>query len=183
MQLVQQHNYDWKLIAKSMPKFSKPNIQQRWEFLIKNNNNKHSFWKKEEDELIIKLYKAYNGNWKKISELVQGRSLAALKNRYYGVLKKREFKPNSEREAADPTEHIHTILTVETMNSDDHQVRKCISPDIFTQKNEETLTPEQKRGRISQLYNDMLVLQAQIHEAEKKIKKIQYPNTGEALNK
>lgn len=182
MQLVQQHNYDWKLIAKSMPKFSKPNIQQRWEFLIKNNN-KHSFWKKEEDELIIKLYKAYNGNWKKISELVPGRSLAALKNRYYGVLKKREFQPKSEREAAESPEPIHTALTVETMNSDDHHARKCVSPDILSQANEETLTPEQKRGRISQLYNDMLVLQAQIRKAEEKIKKIQCPNTGKVLNK
>ena len=169
-QLVNQHNYDWKLISKSFTKYNKFTLQSRWNYLT-SKSPKHSFWKQEEDDLIEKLYETYNGNWKKISEFVPGRSVAALKNRFYGVLRKKKL-PKTPSKAQH--QKIDSIRTSDSLSDDTH------FENYFSQPFD-NLTPEQKREKINQLYNLMMTLQNRIEKTKEKIEKIQV-SENEKLN-
>ena len=124
------------------------------------------FWKKEEDELILRLYNTYNGNWKKISEFVPNRSTAALKNRFYGVIKKKAGKSMDKREH-DAVETVESGTTVESIIDENHQENMLLTKPL------ENLTPEEKRKKITELYNSMLALQSQLQRTKEKIEKIQ----------
>ena len=61
---------------------------------------------------------------------------------------------------------IDSSATIETMPEDYHQEK------IITKPNE-SLTSEEKRKKITELYNNMLSLQAQLQKAKEKIERIQ----------
>jgi predicted acyl esterase len=164
IKLVFMHDYDWRIVSKSFPKFSKTDLQKRWE-IINTKNSKHCYWKKEEDELIVELYNTYNGNWKKIAEIMNGRSLGALKNRYYGVLKKRSNKVQPEK---NPVEDDQQNNKTSDTFSDDKPT--TIEERVSIPLN--CLTEEEKRIKINDLYNKMLILQSKIEKTKKKIEKI-----------
>lgn len=165
MRLVTQNNYDWKLIAKAFPKYSKVHMQRRWEFLA-SKNSKNYFWTKVEDELIQKMYVIHNGNWKKISEFFPGRSIAALKNRFYGVLKKRTEKKNISTET-ESGENFINVTTGETLSEEN------IDLSVVIKKSEENMTGEQKRAKINQLYTNLLLLQQKINNAKKRVEEVE----------
>ena len=86
--LAQKYKNNWKKVAKRMPNKSITSIQKRWT----NRHNptiKKAKWTEEEDSLILSLYEKLGGNWKKISKSLTGRPPDAVKNRFYGSIKKK----------------------------------------------------------------------------------------------
>lgn len=172
IELIKKHNYDWGLISKSFNNHSLGGIKKRWEFLTKKNL-KSFIWKKEDDEKILKLYSTYNGCWKKICELFPGRTKAALKNRYYGVLKKKGNGSSSARDDRSSVDPLESAKTADTLPDEGKKPARCMSPEVSLALLSENLTPEQKREQISKLYSKMWLIREKLQKAKEKIDKIQ----------
>jgi hypothetical protein len=172
IELLKKHNYDWGLISKSFNNHSLGGIKKRWEFLTKKNL-KSLIWKKEDDEKILKLYSTYNGCWKKICELFPGRTKAALKNRYYGVLKKKENGNSSARDCRNSMDPLETVKTADTLPDEARKNVRCPTPEVSLNVYKDNLTAEQKREEISKLYGKMRIIKEKLLKAQEKIEKIQ----------
>lgn len=86
--LVQKYKNNWKKVAKHMPNKSITSIQKRWTNRH-DPNIKKARWTEEEDSMILSLYEQHGGNWKKIAKSLTGRPPDAVKNRFYGSIKKK----------------------------------------------------------------------------------------------
>ena len=170
IELIRNHNYDWKMISKSFNNHSIEGIKTRWEFLTKKNL-KSFIWKKEDDDKIIKLYSTYNGCWNKICELFPGRTKAALKNRYYGVLKKKCNGSKSAR-GSGSFAMLDTVKTADTLPEETKKPFRCLSPEVFSGNANEGVTFEQKREQITKLYSKMWLIKEKLQKAQEKIEKV-----------
>lgn len=171
IELIQKHNYDWKIISKSFNTHSLGGIKKRWEFLTKKNL-KSMIWKKEDDDKIVRLYSTYNGCWNKICEMFPGRTKAALKNRYYGVIKKKGSEVKTLKVGSGSFTMLDTAKTADTLPDETKKPLRCVSPDVFTELITEGVTPEQKREQISKLYNKMWLIKEKLDKAREKIEKV-----------
>mmetsp|Transcript_18428 Transcript_18428/g.33193 ORF Transcript_18428/g.33193 Transcript_18428/m.33193 type:complete len:202 (+) Transcript_18428:1709-2314(+) len=98
IQLAKKYNKDWNQIAEFFPCKSVGNIKKR--FLNKHNpETKRSAWSPAEDKLIIELYAVKGCSWTTIAEHLEGRQPDAIKNRFYGTLRKKLHKDPVDRVA------------------------------------------------------------------------------------
>jgi hypothetical protein len=186
---------DWAKIAKHFPSMTISSIQRRWSNKL-DPNIKKARWSKDEDEIIIKLYADIGGNWKIISQHLEGRPPNAIKNRFYGALKRK--MPNVA--AKTDSRPVEAPLKPIQMNfSEDALVNSFLAPtdEISTQdglfgddafnmlsieagnsvgKDYSEMSPEAKQRRISELYSRMssiegvlLNTQLQIQDLEEQI--------------
>jgi hypothetical protein len=86
--LAHKYKYNWKKVAKHMPYKSITSIQKRWTNRH-DPNIKKARWTEEEDSLLLSLFEQLGGNWRKIAKRLTGRPPDAIKNRFYGSIKKK----------------------------------------------------------------------------------------------
>lgn len=71
----------WKNIAKHMPGRTGKQCRDRYKnYLVPGFFNDH--WNKEEDEMLLKLYKELGPKWSKMSKFFNNRNANSLKNRW-----------------------------------------------------------------------------------------------------
>lgn len=88
--LVKQFSQDWTKIAEFFPFKTLKNIKKR--FLNKHNPQiKRTPWTQREDRVIIEMFLNQCCSWTAIAEQLKGRQPDAIKNRFYGTLRKRQM--------------------------------------------------------------------------------------------
>lgn len=93
--------YKWSHCSSLIKGRNGKQCRERW-FNTLNPNVKKGNWSKEEDFYIFKYFNEYGSKWSKISQLIQGRTENAIKNRFYSTLR---------RFAADNCKNGTSILT------------------------------------------------------------------------
>lgn len=189
---------DWAKIAKHFPTMTISCIQRRWNNKL-DPKIKKARWSKDEDEVIVKLYNEIGGNWKIISQHLDGRPPNAIKNRFYGALKRKlpsaDVQETKAQEVAPPPPR-----PIQLNFSEDAIINSFLAPTEENLTQEELLgedafsmltieqstgldgkvyaemTPEEKKSRITELYSRMssiegvlLNTQLQIRELEEQI--------------
>mmetsp|Transcript_22644 Transcript_22644/g.40758 ORF Transcript_22644/g.40758 Transcript_22644/m.40758 type:complete len:274 (+) Transcript_22644:2758-3579(+) len=187
--LAKSLDCDWPKIVKHFPSMTISSVQRRWNNKL-DPNIKKARWSKEEDEIIVKLYNEIGGNWKIISQKLEGRPPNAIKNRFYGALKRK--LPHVEQPEAKVPEVAPKPIPLNL--SEDVIVNSFFAPndEISTQDGLlgeeafsmlnieptklEDLSAEDKKQRISELYSRMssiegvlLNTQLQIRDLEEQI--------------
>jgi hypothetical protein len=89
MRLAKELNYNWIKVSLEFINRTPAEVEKRWKLRI-DPNTKKTPWTAEEDRNIIILHKKFGGNWKTISQHLEGRLPSAIKNRYYSKLQKTE---------------------------------------------------------------------------------------------
>ena len=77
---------NWILIAQAMGTKSPRQCKDRWHNYL-NPKGATNSWTIEEDTLLTKLYSTYGPKWKKIAQLIPGRSINSIRNRWKLLLK------------------------------------------------------------------------------------------------
>jgi len=86
---------NWALIAQELPGRIGKQCRERWRNHL-NPSIRHDPFTEEEDQTIIRLVKELGTRWARISELMEGRTENAIKNRYYCFLKGK-FEPRPRK--------------------------------------------------------------------------------------
>ena len=76
----------WVLIAQAMGSKSPRQCRDRWLNYL-NPKGATNSWTIEEDTLLAKLFSTYGPKWKKIAQLIPGRSINSIRNRWKLLLK------------------------------------------------------------------------------------------------
>lgn len=183
---------DWVKIAKHFPAMSISAIQRRWNNKL-DPKIKKARWSKDEDDVIIKLYHEIGGNWKIISQHLDGRPPNAIKNRFYGALKRKLPTADQPEDKAPETVRKPIFLSF----TEDAIVNSFLAPtdefstqgdllgdDAFDMLSIHTsggtgnveMTADDRKQRISELYSRMssiegvlLNTQLQIRDLEERI--------------
>ncbi|CAG9331256.1 unnamed protein product [Blepharisma stoltei] len=181
-------------LAKNNVQFSLLKSKKNADLLEKKLN-----WSKEEDSLIFELYSKYGGNWKKIATFLPGRVPVAIKNRFYGTLKRRKNSPlktemdGNKNRGKSIFESNEPILykgaswneeeIIESFLMDPHQISNNLSPVKeleanveginLAEKKREELSAEGKRQKLMELYNKISTLETYISHTKKQIETIE----------
>lgn len=86
----------WKNIAKHMPGRTGRQCRDRYQnYLVPGFFNGH--WSKDEDVLLLKLYKEYGSKWSQMTKFFNSRNSNSLKNRWNYYISKhlKDFETNS----------------------------------------------------------------------------------------
>lgn len=103
-----ERNKSWDQIASEMPGRTARQCRDRYNnYLFKEISS--ASWSKEEDEIILDLYKVHGPKWSMISKKLVGRSGNNVKNRWYKFLSKQQAifttptptEPESENEVVE----------------------------------------------------------------------------------
>lgn len=87
--LVHQLGEDWAEISELMPGRNIRQIKDRWNNYLSPKVNR-SPYTKEEDDLILKMYKELGPRWVQICKLLVGRTDISVKNRWTTLTKNSE---------------------------------------------------------------------------------------------
>ncbi|CAG9313872.1 unnamed protein product [Blepharisma stoltei] len=191
-QLTKKYKKRWDIISNYFPDKNAQAVQRRWA-------NKHdpnvikTRWTPEEDELILKLYKNYGGNWKKITACLKGRPADAVKNRFYGTIKKKIQKQNepvnekaSDVAAPDKPEPVTEKIWKEEQIIDSFLIEpskakakpkeEALSLEklAVAAKEMSALSEEEKRLKIKDLYEKMMTLQEHLKHTKDQIKSLEF---------
>ena len=77
----------WTLCSRIIPGRNGKQCREHWNNSL-DPNLKKGKWSIEEDYLIYYFYSKYDGSWKKIAPLFEGRTENAIKNRFFSQLRK-----------------------------------------------------------------------------------------------
>jgi len=194
--LAKKHKRNWEKVGSHFPNKSPKAIQKRWA-------NKHdpslkkTRWSPEEDKLIRSLYKTYGGNWKKIAEMIKGRAPDAIKNRYYGTIKKRYLHELPEPKKQLPSKNLQSkVKTVkpecnlsDLLMGEDEVVESFFVDSNknpveslglhsfeLSQEDLNSLSSEEKREKLQYLYANMKKLERYILKVKNQIEEISTNN-------
>lgn len=200
--LAKRHRNNWDFISLHFPNKSPEAIKKRWENKL-NPNIKRSKWTVEDDNLILKLYEKYGGNWKKITASFKGRPIDAVKNRYYGTIKRKLATSKSGVEKkipillsssepikfigkmwsedelidsllADPGKPASGNLELSNLSVSLENLQVTHSSVLVSQ---EELSSEAKRQKLKDLYAKMATLESFISQTKIQIENIEGLNT------
>ncbi|CAG9329942.1 unnamed protein product [Blepharisma stoltei] len=169
---------------------------KRWK--NKNSESKKNKWTREEDNLIIKLYNTYGGNWKKIAGFLNGKPSVAVKNRYYGTIKRKMSSIKKDPEKKKPTlfeskeqikfmgkawnedELIDSLLaepgktpvTQPSVNSLLETLETVKVSAVPSNPSSENLSAEEKRKRLQELYAKRAMLEAFVLQTKTQLRNI-----------
>ena len=87
LELISQHGECWTDIAKIIGNRTGKQVRDRYRNYLKSDINNGGFTR-EEDKLLLELYEELGNKWRKIADLIPGRTECQVKNRYYIHLKK-----------------------------------------------------------------------------------------------
>ncbi|CAG9316633.1 unnamed protein product [Blepharisma stoltei] len=161
--------------------------------------SKKNKWTHEEDCLIVKLYNTYGGNWKKIAGYLKGRPSVAVKNRYYGTIKRKmsSIKKDPEKKKPALLEPKDQVKYMGKAWNEDELIDSLLSepgktppkpPTVanlsvslesmnfineIKNVNSENLSAEEKRRRLQELYKKMATLEAFVNQTKMQIKNIE----------
>ena len=82
--LVQKHGKVWSSVAKIFENRTAKQIENRYENNLNPSIKKDKF-KKEEDELIMKLFNFFNNKWTKYKNYFPNRSIKRIKERFMKI--------------------------------------------------------------------------------------------------
>lgn len=181
--LAQKFKNDWMKIAEKFPYHPLASVQKRWRKKF-DPKTKKTRWTPEEDSLIVRLFEIQGGNWIKISKSIPGRHPEAIKNRFYGTLRKRLSADHQERLAirirsnADnlkalmqhkkQPENLLTERLIEATN-DTFSGLSCAS----TYSNVLVLDKNAKRAKIQALRDRMVALESFLSSTKTQISRIE----------
>lgn len=86
LQMVKVHGKSWSKIAKLLKSRNGKQIRDRYLNALDPQTKKGKF-SKEEDELLIKLYKEHGPKWSKITQFFPDRTTDMIKNRFHSSIK------------------------------------------------------------------------------------------------
>ncbi|CAD8049394.1 unnamed protein product [Paramecium sonneborni] len=87
IQLVQKYNKNWAEIAKNFPEKSGKQIRERYLNKLDPNINWQA-WTKDEDEIILTVFKQHGPKWSIASKQLKGRPENTVKNRFYSYIRR-----------------------------------------------------------------------------------------------
>lgn len=84
-------NYDWNKVSEMFPARTLADIEQRWRKRI-DPVIKILPWTKDEDQILLLMYKKFGGKWKMISKYLPGRLPSSIKHRFYCKINEKDNK-------------------------------------------------------------------------------------------
>lgn len=92
---------DWCKISKSLKNRTARQCRDRWNNYLNPALNKTE-WKKEDDELLMKLYNEKGPQWKLFCDILNGRSINDVRNRCFKLIRKSKkiLKKSSQNKKA-----------------------------------------------------------------------------------
>jgi len=178
-QLAEKYKLNFKKISKHFPRKTLSSIEKRWS--NKHDPNvKRTKWTQEEDEVIKNLYSQFGADWNKISCFLSGRPPEIIKNRFYGTIRKRELVLVSARKKRTLKKSNTGLDTNSAVLTEEEIADSFISDKLLSVSNKfkdlsieqgdvDSLSPEEKRARIQELYNKKLLLEDLISQVKVKI--------------
>lgn len=163
--LAKQFNRDWSRIVEFFPNKSQSNIKKRY-------LNKHcpdirkSNWMPQEDKVIMSLYAEQGCSWIQIAEYLPGRQPDAIKNRFYGTLRKKLSDSEQARLARRPkpvprSSHKEQVPALETPPLS-----------LFNEADLRQMSAEEKLERIEELCSKVNSLESFLGQAKEQISKL-----------
>ena len=145
LDLINKHGECWTDIAKMIGSRTGKQVRDRYRNYLKSDINNAEFTRRE-DELLLELYEELGNKWRKIADMMAGRTECQIKNRYYTHLKKtlsnglpsisREdeserpqqeivytLQPNVEEKMFDPTD----VISYSSQNNENRDENDCFS--------------------------------------------------------
>ena len=96
---VKEHGArDWNAIAKSLPGRNGKQCRERYLYKF-SDDFKHNSWTEEEDTILTKMQRQFGNHWSKFAQMLPGRSVVAIKNRW-ASLQRRNCAPRTARLSA-----------------------------------------------------------------------------------
>lgn len=156
--LARQFNQDWSKVSEFFPNKTLSNIKKR--YLNKHNPViRKSSWTPQEDRVILSLYAEQGCSWMQIAEHLPGRQPDAIKNRFYGTLRKKLSL------------HDQTRLTRRPKISE-WGIKDGASLSLFNEEDLRQMTSEEKLQRINELCIKVDSLESFLGEAKEHISRL-----------
>mmetsp|Transcript_20862 Transcript_20862/g.38719 ORF Transcript_20862/g.38719 Transcript_20862/m.38719 type:complete len:246 (+) Transcript_20862:586-1323(+) len=163
--LAKQFNRDWNKIVEFFPNKSLSNIKKR--YLNKHSPTiRKSNWTPQEDRVIMSLYAEQGCSWIQIAEHLPGRQPDAIKNRFYGTLRKKLSESEQARLARRPK------VTVRPVSKADDDSHDSVPLSLFNEEDLRMMSPEEKLQRIEELCSKVNSLESFLGQAKKQISKL-----------
>lgn len=89
---------NWSQCAESIAGRSGKQCRERWDNAL-NPALKKGEWTEQEDELILKNFEEKGAKWTEIAQLLPGRSVNSIKNRFYSTLRRSQTAPLGDAKA------------------------------------------------------------------------------------
>ena len=132
---------NWSLIAKSLPGRIGKQCRERWHNHLDPNINK-SKWTKDEDTLIVDLYRKLGKKWCEIAKYIPGRTDNAIKNRFNSNLKRQldKFPVKDSNKIKEPPTAVSKKREIKQIAT-----KNVIKPTVILNKANSTINEQPKR--------------------------------------
>jgi phage terminase large subunit-like protein len=164
--LAKHYSQDWSKIVEFFPNKSVSNVKKR--YLNKHSPEiRKSNWTAQEDQVILSLYAEQNCSWIQIAEHLTGRQPDAIKNRFYGTLRKKLPESEQARLARRPKAARRSVQKEQEEVAEE-------SPPVTTFNEEDlrNMTSEEKLQRIEELCSKVNSLESSLELAKKQITRL-----------
>jgi phage terminase large subunit-like protein len=161
--LAKHYSQDWSKIVEFFPNKSVSNVKKR--YLNKHSPEiRKSNWTSQEDQVILSLYTEQNCSWIQIAEHLIGRQPDAIKNRFYGTLRKKLPESEQARLARRPKRTRPAVQKDEVVES----------PPVMTFNEDDlrNMTADEKLQRIEELCSKVNSLESSLELAKMQITRL-----------
>jgi hypothetical protein len=171
IQLVSTQGTNWNFIVNYFPGKTPSCLRRRWVNRL-DPRIKKTRWTKEEDELVVKMFLEHGGNWKLMSQSLEGRPPTVIKNHFYGSLK-RKLAPQLLTENKGFTKLAEDSLVSSFFACSED----CDEGfDLLTLKGPydegQDLSPQGREARLKQLYRRMTSVELILKRAQQQIRRL-----------
>lgn len=172
LRLVKMHGNDWVFLANYFSGKSPSGLRRRWTNKLDPKIKKQR-WTNEEDDLILKMFQEHGGNWKLISQKLEGRPPTVIKNHFYGALKRRVSSANiTVSKSITKLAEDSIVNSFLTSNQDCDESFDLMSLKLPVVTSEE-LTDVDKEDRLKHLYKRMTTIEVILKKAQQQIRKLE----------
>lgn len=166
IRLARQCNRDWSKIVEFFPNKSVANVKKR--YLNKHSPHIRKFnWTPQEDKIILALYAEQGCSWIQIAEHLPGRQPDAIKNRFYGTLRKKLSETEQAKLARRPKPELRSMVKIESQ-----ETPSPLALSLFNEEDLRQMTSYEKLQRIDELCNKVDSLESFLGQAKQQISRL-----------
>mmetsp|Transcript_5725 Transcript_5725/g.10229 ORF Transcript_5725/g.10229 Transcript_5725/m.10229 type:complete len:174 (+) Transcript_5725:1153-1674(+) len=162
---------DWVFMAHYFPGKTPSCLRRRWLNKL-DPSIKKARWTNEEDDLIMKMFQEHGGNWKLMSQRLEGRPATVIKNHFYGALKRRVVSHKVAESKGITKLAEDSIVSSFFASQDDCDEGIDLMSLKLPNVEPDSLTNEAREDRLKQLYKRMTSIEAILKKAQQQIRKL-----------